>query len=399
MLKPLKDRLVYYRLSSEVIFPINAKTPTEQDHQVCAKIRKVVEDKKCTPPHYKIPIGWFLLEQDIANAAKGGVISRKECHSIAGILGIKEKALKAALEYFHDLNIFLYYPSILPDVVFSNPQIPLDKVTELVHFSYSLHSDSPPIALEGEWLQFRDKGIVTLEMFQDERFSAHYTPTFFTPSDLIKLFEHLLLIARLSSTEYFMPSLLQMITPEEVSKLLPPPSSSAAPLLVHFPAGCAQNGVFCALVVYLISVSGWKFAKGAPNCISRNCVCFQLPGKPVCITLVDSFTFFELHVKAPNTMYPELCSMIRVSIFSGLKAAAESLKYNNSTPVPAFVCTECSSSPHAATIDDQGCYLICTLSTNFMPLTKKHTVWLQTLPSSPVTEGDYSAVYHKLLHI
>ena len=181
MLKPLKDRLVYYRLSSEVIFPINAKTPTEQDHQVCAKIRKVVEDKKCTPPHYKIPIGWFLLEQDIANAAKGGVISRKECHSIAGILGIKEKALKAALEYFHDLNIFLYYPSILPDVVFSNPQIPLDKVTELVHFSYSLHSDSPPIALEGEWLQFRDKGIVTLEMFQDERFSAHYTPTFFYP--------------------------------------------------------------------------------------------------------------------------------------------------------------------------------------------------------------------------
>ena len=399
MLKPLKDRLVYYRLSSEVIFPINAKTPTEQDHQVCAKIRKVVEDKKCTPPHYKIPIGWFLLEQDIANAAKGGVISRKECHSIAGILGIKEKALKAALEYFHDLNIFLYYPSILPDVVFSNPQIPLDKVTELVHFSYSLHSDSPPIALEGEWLQFRDKGIVTLEMFQDERFSAHYTPTFFTPSDLIKLFEHLLLIARLSSTEYFMPSLLQMITPEEVSKLLPPPSSSAAPLLVHFPAGCAQNGVFCALVVYLISVSGWKFAKGAPNCISRNCVCFQLPGKPVCITLVDSFTFFELHVKAPNTMYPELCSMIRVSIFSGLKAAAESLKYNNSTPVPAFVCTECSSSPHAATIDDQGFYLICTISTNFMPLTKKHTVWLLTLPSSPVAEGDYSAVYHKLLHI
>ena len=79
--------------------------------------------------------------------------------------------------------------------------------------------------------------------------------------------------------------------------------------------------------------------------------------------------------------------MIRVAVFSGLKAAAESLKYNNSTPVPAFVCTECSSSPNAATIDDQGCYLICTIPTNFMPLTKKHTVWLQTLPSPPVAEG------------
>ena len=390
----LQDQLVYYRLESEVIFPINSKTPDEQDHQVCAMIRKQIEDKKYAPPPYKIPIGWFLLEQGIIKSSKEGVISRTECLGIAAVLGINTEALTAALEYFDDLNIFLYYPSVLSKVLFSEPQVLLDKVTELVHFSYTLRSESPPVALEGKWLQFRDKGIVKLEMFRDERFSAHYIPDLFTPADLIKLFQHLLIIAPLSSTEYFMPSLLRMITPEEVNKQLLPTSSSAAPLLVHFPAGCVQNGVFCALVVYLISVSGWKFAKGNPLCVSRNCVCFQLPGKPLCITLVDSFTFFELHVKAPNTMYPELCPMIRIAIFSGLKAAAESLRYNNSTPVPAFVCTECSSSPHAATIDDQGCYLTCTVSTNFMPLTKKHTVWLQTLPPSP--EGNYSAVYSKL---
>ena len=394
ILKPLKDQLVYYRLSSEVIFPINAKTPTEQDQHVCAKIRKVVEDKKCTPPHYKIPIRWFLLEQDIVNAAKGGVISRKECHSIAGILGIKEKALNAALEYFHDLNIFLYYPSILPDVVFSNPQIPLDKVTELVHFSYSLHSDSPPIALEGEWLQFRDKGIVTLEMFQDERFSAHYTPTSFTPSDLIKLFEHLLIIAPLFSTTYFMPSLLAMVSPEEVSKYLPPPSSSAAPLLVHFPAGCAQNGVFCTLVVYLISKCQWEIEcnpEGAPLCASRSCVRFQLPGKPVSIVLVDTFSYFEVHVTTRNTMYSKICPMLREAIFSGLKAAAKVLKYNNSTPVPAFFC-KCSSPPHAATpvISDDDCYLMCTKCSSSGTLTKQHSVWLdETIPIRDTVDGKH----------
>ena len=42
---------------------------------MCALIRKHVEDKKCAPPPYKIPIGWFLLEQDIIKASKGGVIS------------------------------------------------------------------------------------------------------------------------------------------------------------------------------------------------------------------------------------------------------------------------------------------------------------------------------------
>ena len=66
-----------------------------------------------------------------------------------------------------------------------------------------------------------------------------------------------------------MPSLLRMISSEEFSKLLPPPSSSAAPLLVHFPAGCAQNGVFCAVVVYLLSKCQWNFARdieGNPLC-------------------------------------------------------------------------------------------------------------------------------------
>ena len=394
----LQDQLIFYRPFTDVIFPINAKSPNEKDHHVCDMIRKQIENKKCAPPH-KIPIGWFLLEQDIIKLAKGGVISKKECLSIAALLNINAEALKAALEYFDNLNIFLYYPSVLSEVVFSNPQILLNKVTELVQFSYSLGSDSPPVAVEGKWRQFRDEGIIKREMFQDDRFSAHYIADLFTPAGIIKLFQHLLIIAPLSSTEYFMPSLLQMITPKEVSKQLPPPSSSAAPLLVHFPAGCAQNGVFCALVVYLLSVSGWKFAKGTPHCVSRNCVCFQLPGKPVCITLVDSFTYFELHVKAPSTMYPQLCPMIRIAVFSGLKAAAESLKYNNSTPVPAFVCTECSSPLHAATIDDQGCYMICTISTNFMPLTTQHTVWLQKVHPSPAAEGDYSDIYHKALHI
>ena len=199
---------------------------------------------KNAPPPYKIPIGWFLLEQDIIKASKGGVISKRECLGLAVLLNINAEALKAALEYFDDLNIFLYYPTVLPHLVFSDSQVPLNKVTELVHFSYSLQGDSPPVALEGKWQRFQDRGIVTLEMFEDERFSAHYIPELFTPADLIKLLEHFLIIAPISSTEYFMPSLLQTITSEEVGKHFSTTTSSAAPLLVHSPAGCAQNGIF-----------------------------------------------------------------------------------------------------------------------------------------------------------
>ena len=86
-------------------------------------------------------------------------------------------------------------------------------------------------------------------------------------------------------------------------------------------------------------------------------------------------------------MYPKVCPMIREAIFSGLKAAAESLRYNNSTPVPAFFC-KCSSSPHAATpvIDDADCYLICTMTDGDSgPLLKQHSVWLDVKP--PMLDG------------
>jgi len=388
MLKPsLQDQLVYYRPFSEVIFPLNAKNPVELDDEVFAMIRKLVEDKRRAPPPYKVPVGWFLLEQDITKSAKGGVISKKECLAIASILNIDKEALNAALEYFDSLNIFLYYPSVLPEVVFSSPQVLPDKVTEFVHFSYSLQSDSPPVALKGMWLQFKEKGIVTVDMFQDERFSMHYIDDLFTPTDLIKLFNHLLIVAPLSGTEFFMPSLLQTVSPEEVRKQLPPSSASAAPLLVHFPAGCAQNGVFCALVVYLLSKCHWKIAcglKGTPLCVSHSCIHFQLPDTPVCVTLIDSFTFFEVHVKAPEIKYTKICPMIREAIFSGLKAAADVLKYNNSTPVPAFLC-KCSSPPHAAIPDGECCFLMCTKSTEYELLTHQYSSWLDKL----VAEGTY----------
>ena len=424
LLPSLQEQLVYYHLGTEVIFPINAKKPEEQDHQVCAEIRKQIEDKKNAPPPYKIPISWFLLEQDIIKASRGGVISKSECLGLAALLNINGEALTAALEYFDDLNIFLYYPSVLPELVFSNPQILLDKVTELVHFSYSLQtsslpgapegvrrqkqkkekttffsklvhfrsshsSESLPVALEGKWLRFRDKGIVTFEMFQDERFSAHYIPDLFSPADLIKLLKYLLIIAPLSDTEYFMPSLLQM-TPDELTKKPPAPSSSVAPLLVYFPAGCAQNGVFCALVVYLLSECNWEFAKGISECVSRSCVCFQLPDTPVSIALVDSFSFFKVTVEAPDPMYPKVCPKIRAAIFSGVEAATRALKYNNSKPKPALLCGKCSSKspPHAATpaIDDG--YLVCTTSESYEPLTKQHTVWFNVKPSTiHFTEG------------
>ena len=42
------------------------------------------------------------------------------------------------MEFFNDLNQLFFFPLILPDVVFVDPMVLIEKITELVFFSYKL---------------------------------------------------------------------------------------------------------------------------------------------------------------------------------------------------------------------------------------------------------------------
>ena len=373
------DQLVYYRPFKEMIFPINAKNPTEEDFEVASEICEQIS--KLAPDPYKIPVGWFLLENDIRMLAKKGVISLQECRDIATRLKISSEGLNAALNYLNELNILLYYPSLLPGVIFAEAQTLLNKLTELVAYSYKLRQGHVKEPLTGEWERFQDEGVVTFQMLQDERFSSHYTPGLFTPTHLVELFKGLLIFAPLTANEYFMPCLLPMLPAENITR----PRSSIAPLLVHFPSKCAQNGVFCALVVHLLTACRWKLQTKDGNlaCVSRNCIQFKLPGKPAIVTLIDSFSFFEVHLRA--LPHPEILCEVRKPIFTGLENAYHKLKYNKSKPEAGFLCACGSSPPHAATQYTVGenCYLVCTETSECGgKLSNVQEMWFEELPST-----------------
>ena len=80
----------------------------------------------------------------------------------------------------------MYYPSVLSNVVFFSPNLQV-LLNEVLHRTSSLQlypacSDSPPVVLEGKWRQFQNKGIVTTDMLEDDRFSACYIPDIFISS-------------------------------------------------------------------------------------------------------------------------------------------------------------------------------------------------------------------------
>ncbi|XP_064405771.1 uncharacterized protein LOC135350856 isoform X3 [Halichondria panicea] len=397
----------------QLIFAINAKSPNENDKDKVKFIRETIES---SPPfEVDVPIKWFVLEvflNNFSNHFNRKVIRKSECLNIASqLLKMEEAELNACLQFFHSNHLLHYYP-VLPNLVFTSTQVLLDKLTELVRESYQLKgSESVSSARPGVWRDFRDKGIITPIILKT--FSSHYVEDLFNPSDLFVLFEYLLIITPLSFTEQdkidysqpnakaFMPCLLGILPANELEKYRL--SSEIEPLVLSFPSGILQSGIFCCLQVYLIQNLKWKLVStdGRPNIIAQNCVMLSHSKMPCTIVLIDSFSYIEAHVQSKISDYRIVCPLIRDDIVNALHEASLALNYTDTEePVVAFFCPDDHavqapdlestplspiSSPttrsipkrHVANRLEYGDYLRCSLQDDVYPkLTEKHNMWI-----------------------
>ena len=413
--------LLYYGEGiKELIFPVNTKNPGRQDQEVAKQLRKAILSSVSSLESHKTPLRWHLLEmalRRLAASKRRSILSRQECLQVARQLHLSVEELDAAFDHLSQLNLILYYRKLLPRVIFTDLQVVVDKVTELVKYSYTLqgHPD-PQRASGGELLEFRDEGIITLDFLA--MFSKHYESSLLSPSDLVSILEHRLIIARVSEGRYFMPSLLLDLPVEHVQQYRVKPSSAAAPLVVHFPDGVAPSGVFCSLVASLLSPLNplhWELlpnpsasSRVRPACVARNCIKFKLPGRyPGSVALIDAYTHFEVHVSAPGSVCADVCPHIQIEIFRNLTVAAEAMHYSNLAAEVAFLCefqgthaekesdaetvswwrqlfrklrtADAAPPPHAATISTGGSedWWTCILDPDKAhgKLEPRHTIW------------------------
>ena len=136
MLEPeFSDQLVYFSSDmKQLLFPLNTLSRGTREKSIAHTLRSAVE--KSGAREVKVPVWWYVLElllQELSKELGRGILKRAECLQIAQLLNIQEQSLDAALEYFNELNIIKYSPKVLPDVIFVDSQIPLDKVSELVY--------------------------------------------------------------------------------------------------------------------------------------------------------------------------------------------------------------------------------------------------------------------------
>ena len=348
IVRPIRDNVFFCTGMQEVIFPVNAKSPEPEDKAIASHMRHTIESLK--PPAEKLPLQWYGLELELEKEALGKgrlVFTKDECLQVAKRLHFpREEALYAALKYLDKLNIFLYYPSVLPELLFCSPSVMQDKISELVEESYRIKHDlDSRDFVPGELRKFCHLGQVTAQHL--EKYPKHYTE-FFTPAHLLKLFESLLIVAPINRDTYFMPSLLDVLKRSEFDR---PPCG--CPLVIFFEDGCAPLGLFSSLVAFLLSdknePNSWLIA-GDIRKLYRNYITFGLGDScPGSVTLIDSATFFEVHLTIEcedlPLLYNGTCKDVSRTILTGLSEAINARSFRNVRYQEAIICP-CKESRH-----------------------------------------------------
>lgn len=140
--------------------------------------------------------------------------------------------------------------------VFTDSQIIIDKVTEIVSHSYYLRSLEEESFERQLW-----SGFLNLGSLVEICFLNSFRPILCLNCLLLMIylvyFSTFFIVAQLNYNEFVMPAVLPEISTKDI-KSLEPNLGSLTPALIYFPDRCAPGGAFCCLSVHLISECGWR---------------------------------------------------------------------------------------------------------------------------------------------
>ena len=382
------------------IFPLNAKQPQECDRAIMREVRGAIKSARDSVGSIKTPTAWQVLKKGLHKLAEKKsrmVLSKQECLEVARCVHINAEQLEVALCHLAGLALIHYFPEILPEVVFCQSQVLLDKLTEIVEYWYQLHSSTDSTAAtDTTIIPFQKEGMVSCELLA--RFPSHYVSegNLFTPACFLHLMKRRHLVARVSEAQYFMPAILPELSEEKLEKQRVASSSPVAPLAFHSPDGIPPCGLFCSVVSSLLSSGELKLAREPhsqihPKLVARNCVRFLMPHRlPGEVVLVDAFTHFELHVHSSTVFRDDAYSNLRCSILKAMKNIADSIDSFNVKVETGFICDKrthlpwwkrpfISSKPvpHVATVSSDGQYWTCSKDPRqvYGSLQREHLIW------------------------
>ena len=380
LFKPFQKQLLS-RSSSEIIFPVNAKSAGQGKNEdpVANELRRVIQ-KLAPRLRMRFPLLWYFLEMELRRLGEK-IITKSECWEIAKKLGFEsEEALEAALRYLHEANLFLYYPDVLSNTIFVDPQAVLSNITQLYEHHIKLE-DAPESEVIGEDdLRYRDQALFSASALIS--LDTDYNKAAFPNDDLITLLQHRLIISEMpfsinGEMAYMMPTLLPAL---EEGDIIRPKATAASPLIISFQEGWAPTGLFCAMVVSLLSRKSklpWKISElvsGKQSKLYKNYLEFSIGYIAGSITMVNTMKQFELHPS--SELPPDLLPPIWQTIDRNLKETCSKYSYKVSHRFQ-FNCSCEVFPPHTALISLEKSTVQCSRDPDKVePLSSKQKLWV-----------------------
>ena len=336
----------------EIIFPVNTTARGEPEMKIAERIRTIVSRSYIEAD---IPARWFLFKlelEDLQKITKSMVINKMECLRIGLTLEMDRKDIEASLLYYHDLTIFLYFPAVLPNVVFLHPQPLFNKLSEVISISFAdavtYLEEMNIVVPTNAHHQLKAEGIFTRELLDclPDGFSLD-----FSADDFLKLMEDLFIIAPLPEKgNFFLPCVLP--TTSNLENIRSSFVKVTDALVLTWDMKSVPQGIFPALVVNLVKrPKSPKFDLFRPPTSDmpseevlqyRNAIqllCLDLGGG---VLLIDAIYSVDVYYSGPS----EKCSAIRNALLEGIGDVVKKFQYKPilSLPQERFYCSMCTSS-------------------------------------------------------
>ena len=399
LLPTFKNKLIMFEESSEcdeidkIAFVLNLKAPNDDDKEALELIRKGVSNTDLGKT-FDTPASFFAFEQDLLqyakDVAKRSILSLHECKQVGANVKMSGETVEAALVFFHRQNTFLYFKHVLPNHIFTEPQIPYDIVNGIVRFSYKKKRGIPAT------VSLLKDGIITEELLSNNQISPHFVKGFYEVKDAIKLFCHTFTLAPLQpdnpentvdrkKKEYLMMCLRRAKSDKEIEDYVSKITDVTVPLVIKFSSGCVPLGCFGSTISCLLYKYKWEVLKekNAPKCLAHNIAHLLAPGIPVNVVLVDFTQYIELHVEPDLDIHDslaEVCSQVHSIVLGAIENVFDIMHLDTdlikiSYAVLCSICTEASEKHLAEFANCNGKYLLRCGSKYGKP-SEKQLLWM-----------------------
>ena len=354
---------------ADIVFPLNTLSRDEETQKMAETIRELASE--CYA-EVEVPVTWYLFQIAIEELKQAGdkVVPLSTFLEIGKDRNMDEKQIKDALYYLHNLDVCLYYPQILPRVVFTSPQYLFDKISEIL--AVSLDESQKNVILDMNARKtLVNKGVFTKELLT--RLPSKFLDIF-SADDFLKLMHHLHIITpHHESATFFLPCLLKIID-DPISGLN---DSIIEPLLFSWNKA-VPHGLFTSLVSWLHG-SQLQLAKSDQH---RNKITFNCPELACQVIIFEYPTFIGLTIVCcSDTMK---CSAdILETVEKGINTIVKDFKWLDAVarPEKAYLCKipECDLEyPHLCHPDKEHKYMSCYEKDDHfikMKLTCAHLAW------------------------